>query len=526
MKYSKKLFKGILSIITVASLLFLCACGDNDEYITSNTIDSSESVSTDKVTIYTYIDPENEDIHYDNDTMFYYPLLDMAHMYNNYCTLNGEGENAVTVVKFDSRDRMIQQMSTEIMAGGGPDIVVLDNELPISKLINQGAFVDINKFIESDKSENALDMENYNKNLMDTGVYNGKRYMMPMLYKPDIFITNTSLLQEYGIDKSTKLTYQSISDVFEELQNSENNISLLESYQSSKEVLLQYINDNIDKEKLTTAFDTKDFKNTVESLKKLITKDMKGEQTEHSLDDNNCLFSKGVFDTESGIYTPSNYSLSHMRGVSTDTFISDDLDQITLEEYAQEFFSSEEFDPLNGWENNQKLFDNYVYEKERDSFENFVANSVQSTFVDGITDGEDISRGIVTCGFMINANSDKQEKAYKFIKYSLGERMQRFITYDTTYGDSYNLPVNNEALKNSYTDMGYDEEKVNKITDDSSFMERYINHIKNINTFEVRDGYYNDNVIGDLVDDYLEGKISVDNFITNLSSKTKIYLYE
>ena len=127
---------------------------------------------------------------------------------------------------------------------------------------------------------------------------------------------------------------------------------------------------------------------------------------------------------------------------------------------------------------------------------------------------------------MINANSDKQEKAYKFIKYALGERMQRFITYDTTYGDTYNLPVNNEALKNSYTDMGYVEDRINNIDKDSSFMERYINHIKSINTLEVRDGYYNDNVIGDLVDDYLEGKISVDNFITNLNSKTKIYLYE
>ena len=300
----------------------------------------------------------------------------------------------------------------------------------------------------------------------------------------------------------------------------------MEGYQSSKEILLQYINDNIDKEKLTTSFDTKEFKETVETLKKLITKDMKGEDTEHSVDDNTCLFAKGSFNTESGIYTPINYALYNMQGISTDTFMSYDLEQVTLEEYANEFFSSEEYDPLNGRENNQKLFDDYVYEQEQGNFEDYVANSVQTTFIDGITENKDISRGIVTCGFMINANSDKQEKAYKFIKYSLGERMQRFISYDTTYGETYNLPVNNEAFKNAYTDMRYEENKVNHITKDSSSMERYINHIKNINTFEVRDGYYNDKVIGDLTDDYLEGKISVDNFITNLNSKTKIYLYE
>lgn len=526
MKYSKSLFKGILSIITAVSILFLCACGGEEEYLTPNTTNSSETENPNKVTIYTYVDRDNEDMHYDNDTMFYYPLLDMAHMYNSYCMLNGEGENSVTVVKFDSRDRMIQQMSTEIMAGGGPDIVVLDNELPISKLIDQGAFVDMNTFIENDKSEKALDMKNYNESLMDTGVYNGKRYMMPMLYRPDIFITNTSLMEEYGIDKTTKPTYKTIGDVFEKLQNSEKTVSLLEGYQSSKEILLQYINDNIDKEKLTTSFDTKEFKETVETLKKLITKDMKGEDTEHSVDDNTCLFAKGSFNTESGIYTPINYALNNMRGISTDTFRYYDLDEKTLEEYAWEFYNSDDFDPLNGWENNQKLFENFVYEKEQDNFLKGISNTAHTTFIDGITENKDISRGIVTCGFMINANSDKQEKAYKFIKYSLGERMQRFISYDTTYGETYNLPVNNEALKNAYTDMGYEEKRVNRITKESSFMERYINHIKNINTFEVRDGYYNDKVIGDLTDDYLEGKISVDNFITNLNSKTKIYLYE
>ena len=526
MKNSKRLFKGFLSIITVISIISLCACGTEVEYITTSNTDSSENTITEKVTIYTYVDNENEDTHYDNDTMFYYPVLDMVHMYNGYCLQNKESVNSVSVVKFASRDRMIQQMSTEIMAGGGPDIVIMDNELPISKLIDQGAFVDMNTFIENDKSEKALDMKNYNKNLMDTGVYNGKRYMMPMLYKPDIFITNTFLLKQYGIEKNAKPTYQNIGELFEELQNSENNISLLESYQSSKEVLLQYINDNIDKEKLSTSFDTNKFKETVESIKNLITKDMKGEQTEHSVDDNNSLFSKGVFNIESGIYTPNNYSLSHIQGISTDTFTYEELDESILEKYAEEFFTSEDFDPLNGWENNQKLFDDYVYGKEGENFEESLANTAQTTFIDGITAGKGISRGIVTCGFMINANSDKQEKAYKFIKYALGERMQRFITYDTTYGDTYNLPVNNEALKNSYTDMGYVEDRINNIDKDSSFMERYINHIKSINTFEVRDGYYNDNVIGDLVDDYLEEKISVDNFITNLNSKTKIYLYE
>ena len=140
-------------VLLICILFSLVACSDDGEYITKGTnLVDEQSKNNDIVTIYTYVDPDNKDLHYDQDTKFYYPLLDMAHMYNNYCSFNNMGDYAVSVVKFSSRDRMIQQMSTEIMAGSGPDIIILDNELPVSKLINQGAFADMNTLLKNDKS--------------------------------------------------------------------------------------------------------------------------------------------------------------------------------------------------------------------------------------------------------------------------------------------------------------------------------------------------------------------------------------
>ena len=123
-------------------------------------------------------------------------------------------------------------------------------------------------------------------------------------------------------------------------------------------------------------------------------------------------------------------------------------------------------------------------------------------------------------------NSNKKEKAFEFIKYSLGERMQRFITFDSYYGDTYNITVNKDALNNSLGSFAYGDTDFAEIKEQESFMDKYISYINSINTYEIRDGYYNDKVIGSLVDDYLQDKISIDNFIANLSSKTKLYLYE
>lgn len=483
--------KMILSVLLVCTLFTTVACSNSDEYITKGTnLNQEELSSSDRVTIYTYVDPDNKDLHYDQDTKFYYPLLDMVHMYNNYCSLNKMGEYSVKVVSFSSRDRMIQQMSTEIMAGGGPDIIILDNELPVSKLINQGAFADMNILLKNDKSERKINLDDYDNTLMDTGVFKGKRYMMPMLIEPDIYISNSALFKDYDLATNTRLTYSNINNKLKKFANNSNNLSLTDSYSSSKEIILQYINDNINKEDYTTDFETKKFKSTIESLKKLVKKSIADTKTTKDLSKSECLLSKGTTDKETGIYTPYNFSLSHMSGYS----------------------------------------------------------STQTTFTGGITEKENQSRATISCGFMINNNSNKKEKAFEFIKYSLGERMQRFITFDSTYGDTYNITVNKDALNNSLSSFAYGDTyniTVNKdalnnssssfayggtdfdeIKEQDSFMDKYASYINSINTYEIRDGYYNDKVIGSLVDDYLQDKISIDNFIANLNSKTKIYLYE
>ena len=65
---------------------------------------------------------------------------------------------------------------------------------------------------------------------------------------------------------------------------------------------------------------------------------------------------------------------------------------------------------------------------------------------------------------------------------------------------------------------------------DNDFMKAYIDIADNVNACtlyqDVSHSYYNDNVIGDIVDNYINKGISKDKFIRQLTSATEIYLTE
>lgn len=99
---------------------------------------------------------------------------------------------------FDTREEYRQKLNTELLAGRGPDVVLFDVNTfnSIYKIIKSGVFCDINPFIEEDETFN---MDNYNKTVMDCGVFDGKRYIIPLEYTINAFITSEELLRENGI---------------------------------------------------------------------------------------------------------------------------------------------------------------------------------------------------------------------------------------------------------------------------------------------------------------------------------------
>ena len=70
-------------------------------------------------------------------------FCDLIKIYNNYCLQNYDKSYQIAVLKFASEDEINTKLSTELMAGKGPDIISINQKLPFEKLLNNGTFLDV-----------------------------------------------------------------------------------------------------------------------------------------------------------------------------------------------------------------------------------------------------------------------------------------------------------------------------------------------------------------------------------------------
>ena len=119
----------------------------------------------------------------------------------------------------DTFDELSRVLTTEIMAGAGPDIVCFKPEREFSsvnKVIASGAFADLNELIAEDSEFN---IEDFNK-IINVGVYNGKRYFIPYDYNvPAFFTTEKTLKNNQIIVNDGNLTFDEIRTAAENFIN-------------------------------------------------------------------------------------------------------------------------------------------------------------------------------------------------------------------------------------------------------------------------------------------------------------------
>ena len=85
----------------------------------------------------------------------------------------GNTDYKINVVEFDDMKEMASRLSTEIMAGKGPDIIT-SGELEMlssstEKLIKQGTFANLDDIFDDDSSDDKLDLSDYNSNILNAG---------------------------------------------------------------------------------------------------------------------------------------------------------------------------------------------------------------------------------------------------------------------------------------------------------------------------------------------------------------------
>ena len=212
----KKVFSNsIILAILCAMLLSLTSC---DEY----KIKSNEKLK--------YYAINNEDS----------VCVELIQKYNNYCLKNLDESYQIEIVEFDSEDTMLTKISTEIMAGKGPDIISLNQKLPFEKLIDNGSFADIDELAELYKSD--IDFDDYNSTIMDCGIYNGKRYIIPIAYCPNILITTQEILDKYNLEN----TNFSFKELEIRLSDKDHSYALFGNKDETYKFFLSYVNEYVD----------------------------------------------------------------------------------------------------------------------------------------------------------------------------------------------------------------------------------------------------------------------------------------
>lgn len=136
--------------------------------------------------------------------------------YNKICLEKYDESYQIEIIEFENNDDMCTKMSTEIMAGEGPDIISLNQNLPFEKLIENEAFLDINSLINNDETKDKIELDEYNSFIMNVGVYDGKRYIVPLSYGMDVLVSTQERLKQFNVsgNNGETLTYSNVSVKF------------------------------------------------------------------------------------------------------------------------------------------------------------------------------------------------------------------------------------------------------------------------------------------------------------------------
>ena len=412
-------------------------------------------------------------------------ICDIIKRYNKYCTKHYDESYQIEIVEFESQEEMNIKISTEVMSGGGPDIISLDQplpgegpdifslsqKLPFEKLTDSKTIADVNELISEFSYDIGID--NCNSKIMDAGVIDGKRYFIPLFYSPDVFITTEETLNKYNLT-SSEFSFKALS---EKLSKNKKEYSLFGSADDNIAFFYSFLDQYIDFNSGNTEFNSDKFSEDLDSIYSLIKNDTTDENVNYFLYEN--------------INNGASILYKEMPAFS-----------IIVKTYScLKYLGS------------------------------------TPVFVNNYNMDDDSISASIDVGIAVNDNCKNKEKLLPFIKYCLSCDVQKNMSEECMY-----LPVNSDAMEkcidsiDEAIDFGdlivSDKEKAIVETAQSAAIRDYkyiINNITKCNLYGfnyLSDTYFNSSVISDIVDKYLNGDISNEKFIRQLTAATEIYLKE
>ena len=117
---------------------------------------------------------------------------------------------------YTSHQDAYTKMTTEVMAGEGPDLFLYDYmTMDIEKMARRGVFADLEPYFEADN----FDWSGYNQAVMDAGVWDGHRLVVPLSYMLPILYTSQTALDETGFSVENCNTFDGFLDEVEKIES-------------------------------------------------------------------------------------------------------------------------------------------------------------------------------------------------------------------------------------------------------------------------------------------------------------------
>lgn len=383
----------------------------------------------------------------------------------------------IEAVNFDNLDDYKKRLSSEILAGKGPDIVYFNSFTigSIYKILENGVFHDLQPLIDDDLS---FDTSKYNTTVFDCGIYKGKRYFIPVSYSIPVFLTSSEILHNYNMNfdmgSFSQNQFMELVDNFVSSVGSKEDKYLFSNDIDLSEFILSSGLDFFNYEQMKVSVNTPEFKELVANYFKLFdyfcpneVRNNYKEQGFGMLKSGDCLFFNdkiSLLNTcEIGIYTS----------------------------YFKALLSQE-----------PQLFSSATY--------------------NGTSDYIAIAEDCIA----INTNSKNKQSAYNFVKTMLSEPIQSH--YSLNY-----LPVNNKALYNNLEKhRGSANQKIIYNGIDvilqplpEKFEAKLKSTIDSIVDCEIID-YDIKILMYDSLYPYFEGKRSIEKCIDDMEDKLLLYLNE
>ena len=396
-------------------------------------------------------------------------MEDLIKRYNKYCMRELDDSYKIEIVNFESHDELFTRLAAEIMSGGGPDFFTLDQELPFEKMAESGCFYDIEELFNEYGNPDDTTLSDCNQNILNGLKTHGALYFLPLFYGVDILQTDTGTMEQFGItlDCGETITYNKLEPTFRKFLNDQQGYAFLwgdgDNYFGGTDMLFaKLICDHVDFQNGETHFNDPSFTEHLDIMGEILN------SRQHLGRDNG--LEKYLFDTW---YWSQNIS-------------------------ARAMMSSG---------------DNY------------------SVFYPGITLSENDVRAFVQLGVAVNNNSVHKDELCVFLTYCLSEERQMTFCGDNEYSASggwgnISFPVNQRAFDHAVENI----EKNGYGLDNNEYMQKYIDTIRRANIVDKyiypTDSYYYQKVIGETVNDYLDGTITREKFIYRLTAETEIYLNE